>query len=297
MVSPEVASSDSRTPLQRKEDESDSGDEQWADANDEIPPVHNSDEREISLPESHPENKSIGEIEPSTESKLPVRAEYPQGRDPEEEFTDEELRKLIDQATALKNEGNKSFMDSNWDSASDSYKKALICIPARHSQPPSIPNVDQKDPKGKGKAKDGEDSDQDRLDSLESATQPTSDIQEEVKFCTEALLDDPQYVKALLRRAESNEEIGSWTSMSSAEKDYKILLSILPASSPSRPQVLKSLRTLPGRIEAAQKKETNEMIGKLKDLGNTVLGKFGLSTDNFQFTPNGSGGYSMNFVK
>ncbi|KAG8924425.1 hypothetical protein FRC02_010427 [Tulasnella sp. 418] len=232
-------------------------------------------------------------------------------------------------------------MDSNWDSASDSYKKALICIPARRSQPPSISSADQNDPKGKGKANNGEDSDQDRLDSLESATQPTSDIQEEgadssgvspnrelspleqecaklrsvlnnniavcyakkgnhtdaVKFCTEALLDDPQYVKALLRRAESNEEIGSWTSMSSAEKDYKILLSILPASSPSRPQVLRSLRTLPGRIEAAQKKETDEMIGKLKDLGNTVLGKFGLSTDNFQFTPNGSGGYSMNFVK
>ena len=26
-------------------------------------------------------------------------------------------------------------------------------------------------------------------------------------------------------------------------------------------------------------------------------GNFGLSTDNFQFVPNGQGGYSMNFVQ
>ena len=57
------------------------------------------------------------------------------------------------------------------------------------------------------------------------------------------------------------------------------------------------------------------MMAKLKDLGNTVLGmhlqkdrrftlndflrlgKFGLSTDNFKFEPNGQGGYGMNFVR
>lgn len=57
------------------------------------------------------------------------------------------------------------------------------------------------------------------------------------------------------------------------------------------------------------------MLGKLKGLGNSILGErdgswplfhtkfwtfvgnFGLSTDNFQFTPNGRGGYSMNFVR
>ena len=92
---------------------------------------------------------------------------------------------------------------------------------------------------------------------------------------------------------------------------------ILPQNAALKPQVMASLRNIHPRVEAAQKKETDEMMGKLKDLGNTVLGKpqnryplyidcwliilragkFGMSTDNFQFTPNGAGGYSMNFVR
>ena len=70
-------------------------------------------------------------------------------------------------------------------------------------------------------------------------------------------------------------------------------------------------------MRAAQEKETAEMMDKLKGLGNTILGtslpreinstiqdtviyflgKFGLSTDNFKFEPNGQGGYSMNFAR
>ncbi|KAG8889814.1 hypothetical protein FRB98_002462 [Tulasnella sp. 332] len=118
-----------------------------------------------------------------------------------------------------------------------------------------------------------------------------------VRMCTEALLDNPKHIKVLQRRATSNEAIGSWTALAAAEKDYNALLLLLPPKSPLQPQVSRSLRALPARIEVAKKKETDEMMGKLKDLGNTVLGKFGLSTDNFQFTPNGQGGYSMNFVR
>ena len=94
-----------------------------------------------------------------------------------------------------------------------------------------------------------------------------------------------------------------------------MLLTLLPPSSAQTVNIKRSLLQLKPRIEAAQKKETEEMMGKLKDLGNTVLGelrvnyspnvassrcfigKFGLSTDNFKFEPNGQGGYSMNFVQ
>ena len=75
------------------------------------------------------------------------------------------------------------------------------------------------------------------------------------------------------------------------------------------------LRLLEPRIEEAQKRETGEMVDKLKGIGNSILGerntpklegsdteeantgRFGLSTDNFKFEPNGQGGYSLNFSR
>ena len=49
------------------------------------------------------------------------------------------------------------------------------------------------------------------------------------------------------------------------------------------------------QAEIQKKKMTDEMLGKLKDVGNTILGKFGLSLNNFQMTPNGQGGYSIQY--
>lgn len=42
-------------------------------------------------------------------------------------------------------------------------------------------------------------------------------------------------------------------------------------------------------------KEKDEMLGKLKDLGNNILGKFGLSLDNFKVQQGAGGGYNINF--
>lgn len=57
----------------------------------------------------------------------------------------------------------------------------------------------------------------------------------------------------------------------------------------------KALATLPARIATQQEKEKNEMMDKLKELGNGLLGKFGLSTDMFKFDQQPGGGYNMRF--
>ena len=49
------------------------------------------------------------------------------------------------------------------------------------------------------------------------------------------------------------------------------------------------------RAEVKKKQMTDEMLGKLKDLGNSILGNFGISLDNFKMIPNGQGGYSIQY--
>ena len=49
-------------------------------------------------------------------------------------------------------------------------------------------------------------------------------------------------------------------------------------------------------VAERQEKMKEEVMGKLKDLGNSVLGNFGMSLDNFKMDkdPN-TGGYSIRF--
>ena len=43
-----------------------------------------------------------------------------------------------------------------------------------------------------------------------------------VKACTEALVDDPKYVKVIHRRIVSNETINTWSSLIAAQKGLQM---------------------------------------------------------------------------
>ncbi|EIW64421.1 TPR-like protein [Trametes versicolor FP-101664 SS1] len=244
----------------------------------------------------------------------------------------EDIRTRLGHAEELRKEGNESFRAKRWDEALASYRAALGRLP-KLPEALSLSKDNGAEPTADEADNDASDQDvgmqstpidtqaEDKHEGVSSETDAEcakaraiinanigacfmklEEYKEVVTACTQALQDDPRYVKALQRRATAHEQLGSWSSLSSAQEetlllDYKQLLEILPASSPDLVNIRRALVALPPRIEAAQKAETAEMLGKLKGLGNSILGNFGLSTDNFQFTPNGQGGYSMNFVR
>lgn len=105
--------------------------------------------------------------------------------------------------------------------------------------------------------------------------------------------------EAPIKKPNPLENGSHWSNLSTALSDYQTLAKPeyfhnLPSS--DQKTVIDMLRALPPRVEAAKKAEVDEMMDKLKQLGNGILKPFGLSTDMFKMVqdPN-TGGWSMNF--
>ncbi|KFW12508.1 Tetratricopeptide repeat protein 1, partial [Fulmarus glacialis] len=109
--------------------------------------------------------------------------------------------------------------------------------------------------------------------------------------CFLAVELDPNYIRALLRRAELYEKTEK---LDEALEDYKAVLEKDPSVHQAREACMVSLFK-PGDIHTCVHAGS---LGKLKDLGNLVLRPFGLSTENFQIKQDSStGSYSINFVQ
>lgn len=74
--------------------------------------------------------------------------------------------------------------------------------------------------------------------------------------------------------------------------DYKRVYELDPGQGEAREAIVR----LPPIIDERNERLKEEMLDKLKDLGNMILKPFGLSTSNFQMEkdPN-TGSYSINF--
>ncbi|KAI3709215.1 hypothetical protein L2E82_38974 [Cichorium intybus] len=110
-----------------------------------------------------------------------------------------------------------------------------------------------------------------------------------VKECNKALELNPTYMKSLFKRGEAYEKLENYDE---AISDLKKILELDPSSYQAKRSII--------RLEplAAEKHEKmkEEMLGKLKDMGDSILGRFGMSVDNFKAVkdPN-SGSYSISF--
>ncbi|NWQ74636.1 TTC1 protein, partial [Columbina picui] len=186
----------------------------------------------------------------------------------EKDMPEEEKQKRRKESTTLKEKGNEQFKKGDYGEAEDSYTKALQICPACFQKDRAV------------------------LFSNRAAAKLKQDKTEAaLNDCSKAVELDPNYIRALLRRAELYEKTEK---LDEALEDYKAVLE----KDPSVHQAREACMRLPRQIEERNEKLKKEMLGKLKDLGNLVLRPFGLSTENFQIKQDSStGSYSINFVQ
>ncbi|OWF41049.1 tetratricopeptide repeat protein 1-like [Mizuhopecten yessoensis] len=186
----------------------------------------------------------------------------------EEKMTEEEKEEKRNEARCCKEEGNKLFKDQSFKEAIRCYTRALHICPLSFPKDRAIMFSNRAVCKLK-------------LDHKEDA----------IKDCTHALNLHPHYLKALLRRAELYE---GEDKLDEALVDYQKVLELDPSQHSARAACMR----LPDQIKERNEKMKEEMLGKLKDLGNMILKPFGLSTENFKLNqdPN-TGGYSVNFAQ
>ncbi|XP_056254051.1 tetratricopeptide repeat protein 1 isoform X2 [Seriola aureovittata] len=186
-------------------------------------------------------------------------------REVEKELTGEEKESRQQQSLTLKEKGNRQFKAGDWLEAEHSYTEALVLCPVCFSRERAV------------------------LFSNRAAARLHLD--QAISDCTRAIELNPDYVRALLRRAELYEQTEK---LDEALEDYKKVLDRDPNQTSARQACMR----LPQQIQERNEKLKEEMISKLKDLGNMVLRPFGLSTNNFQVNQDqDTGSYSINFVQ
>ncbi|KAL7636679.1 UNVERIFIED_CONTAM: hypothetical protein RMT77_012428 [Armadillidium vulgare] len=183
-------------------------------------------------------------------------------------LTEEEIQTNHDNVLEMKNKANELFKQGSFEEASGIYTEALRLCPLTYEKDRAI------------------------LYANRAASRSKIDLEEEkkgaVEDCSKAITLDPNYFKAILRRANLHRMLEN---LDESLKDYQRLLELDPRNSEAQQAVM----TLPRQIEERNEKLKEEMMGKLKDLGNMILKPFGLSTNNFQLNQNPDGGYNINF--
>ncbi|XP_043938220.1 tetratricopeptide repeat protein 1 [Protopterus annectens] len=168
----------------------------------------------------------------------------------------------------LKKEGNDRFKETAYTEAETCYTEALRICPYCFQKERAI-----------------------LYSNRGAARMKQSREEEAIKDCSKAIELNPDYIRAILRRAELYEKTEK---LDEALEDYKTVLE----KDASVHQAREACMRLPRQIEERNERLKQEMMGKLKDLGNLLLKPFGLSTDNFHVNQDSaSGSYSVNFVQ
>lgn len=187
-------------------------------------------------------------------------------KDWEKGLTEEELLANKAKADELKVQGNDLFKQGDFDKSANVYTEALRLCPLQYSAERSILFANRAAAKTK-------------LNFKPSA----------IDDCTKAIEHNPKYLKALVRRATLYEEADK---LDESMEDFKKILELDPSNEEAKAAKVRLAKKILERNERLKE----EMMGKLKDLGNMILRPFGLSTQNFEMQQDPTtGSYSINF--
>ncbi|KNC87801.1 hypothetical protein SARC_00058 [Sphaeroforma arctica JP610] len=179
-------------------------------------------------------------------------------------WSEEEIKEAFEKADSLKVEGNIFFKMKEYDSAINLYTECIESCPAGDSRVAVY------------------------FCNRAACYLALEEYNDAVDDCTEALSLNKEYVKALVRRAQGYEKQDK---LEDALEDFKKAVELDPTT---RVAVEGGKRLSP-LVTERQEKLKEEMMGKLKDLGNTVLGKFGMSLDAFKMVQQPDGSYSVGY--
>nr|XP_040036026.1 LOW QUALITY PROTEIN: tetratricopeptide repeat protein 1 [Gasterosteus aculeatus aculeatus] len=189
-------------------------------------------------------------------------------KEAEKELTEKEKESRRQESLSLKEKGNSQFKAGDWLEAEQSYTDALVSCPVCFSRERAV------------------------VFSNRAAARLHLGLKDKaIADCSRAIELNPDYVRALQRRAELYEQTEK---LDEALEDYKKVLNL----DPTQTSASQACMRLPQQIQERNEKLKEEMMSKLKDLGNLVLRPFGLSTNNFQVNQDtDTGSYSINFVQ
>ncbi|XP_022946519.1 tetratricopeptide repeat protein 1 [Cucurbita moschata] len=215
------------------------------------------------------ETASDGELGDSGDENQQHPEQHPEHEEQIAALSEDEIKeKALAEANNAKLAGNKLFGEGKYEEAIVEYDRALNIAP-------DMPSAAE-------------------LRSICHANRGVCFLKlekydETIKACSKAIEINPAYVKALSRRGEAHENLEHFEE---AIHDMKKILEL----DSSNDQAKKAIRRLEPLAEQKREKMKEEMIGKLKDMGNSLLGRFGMSVDNFKAVkdPN-TGSYSISF--
>ena len=166
-----------------------------------------------------------------------------------------EVEKDISLALKAKEDGNAFFRDKDYDGAITLYSQAIAYCPCDDENKENMAVF---------------------LGNRAAAYFSIEEWSLVVDDCTTALENNANYVKVLHRRLQAYEKLDR---VEEALADAKRIQEL----DPSWPKISATVDRLEKEQAEKMEKLKAETLSKLKDIGNSILGNFGMSLDNFKF--------------